>query len=409
MSSPKKTKKNPTPSKKTKAVTTSKKSSKKSEPINNNHSLPTEVNHDKDILEHYNITINCLQYFFTVNALTNGLTSDAELSKIVTYCFSIINSVEKNFFNESTNLYNDLLVELKKYLPDVEIKNNINLKNKYDIIDELNWLLTYVKNRYNIDLTAPQTNQIRKSIDNISYEQAKIIDDTNNGVINENQASFYIQTLKLRNIAQARMNKDMQSGKLYIYQTKPKIIPILKLVIFSLLCLQIIAVAAFAIFLLIFATANNNDIMGAALYSIVYLFFIWSIIKISVQIIKCFLPKYKINQSEYYSFPFFTIILLYNIILVVMDIVINYAYQTEQNQFIDYLIKSGNPLNILISITWFALIGISIVLVIVSYITQRLRPKFDPAFPEILKQYVSESAQIVEASGNDSSPAKKLD
>lgn len=409
MSSPKKTNKNPTPSKKTKAVTTSKKSSNKSEPINNNHSLPTEVNHDKDILEHYNITINCLQYFFTVNALTNGLTSDAELSKIVTYCFSIINSVEKNFFNESTKLYNDLLVELKKYLPDVEIKNNINLKNKYDIIDELNWLLTYVKNRYNIDLTAPQTNQIRKSIDNISYEQAKIIDDTNNGVINENQASFYIQTLKLRNIAQARMNKDMQSGKLYIYQTKPKIIPILKLVIFSLLCLQIIAVAAFAIFLLIFATANNNDIMGAALYSIVYLFFIWSIIKISVQIIKCFLPKYKINQSEYYSFPFFTIILLYNIILVVMDIVINYAYQTEQSQFIDYLIKSGNPLNILISITWFALIGISIVLVIVSYITQRLRPKFDPAFPEILKQYVSESAQIVEASGNDSSPAKKLD
>jgi hypothetical protein len=126
------------------------------------------------------------------------------------------------------------------------INDALEYKKETDVIDIINTLTIYCKNVFNFDL------ELNKKINDVSNKTKAIAIPSalDAYTADDSAGSDELNLLIQSSAANIKLNNDIRIGNIYLYDKKPKIIPILKMVyvafmfIFALTCF-VLTVTAF--------------------------------------------------------------------------------------------------------------------------------------------------------------------
>lgn len=235
-----------------------------------------------------------------LNIFENKYSNDVDLGKN----FLVTNLVEK---------YN-LLTQKKFALKKIEAKNDFD-----SLIDEANYLKIYCKNVYKVDLNQLYKDIVspKKVISNPPPLNENVNSQSNFDFFNSLNNIFFNKKISSLTKAQAKILKDISLGKIYIYDSKPKCMPILKNISFIFTILTILSfVFLIALLFLIDGTHIDGDFVSTKFNIFFHIFQLLIIIFTTKTIFKSiFNPK---NENFKYYFhwkPMLTTNLLFFILL----------------------------------------------------------------------------------------------
>ncbi|GMO16355.1 MAG: hypothetical protein Ta2E_07580 [Mycoplasmoidaceae bacterium] len=199
-----------------------------------------------------------LDFLFNNNTLTTAIKADNELKKAVQTAISILDTFEK--IAKSKNKHADLFFkQYKSLLNDdfemQEIKNN----EEYEYLDQINWLTVLCNNKYSIVLQSKKSASSSNSLvatnsnpDEIKRESiiTSMLGDNEQTPLNVMEVGEKMQAIS------KRFYEDVQSGKIFIFTSKPKIIPIIKIIF--MICIGIFSLLTIALSIIYFAISNNT-------------------------------------------------------------------------------------------------------------------------------------------------------
>ena len=151
--------------------------------------------------------------------------------------------------------------------------------------DEINYLFIYCRNVFKVDL-----NELAKN-SNLSKQKTIEIDQANNLLENNNQ-----QTFNFGNNTNMKILEQIKLGKIFIYTSRPKIIPILKKIFSLFLLINIFLI----IFMIIISIRINGLYLGSdstinTQWNIINYFFL---LFINVTFFLKFIPEVVNNQND---------------------------------------------------------------------------------------------------------------
>lgn len=170
---------------------------------------------------------------FLLNKFNDNVFADLVLKNISILAFLEKKSRSKSSKKEYTNWlkkFNEVLGEEKTII-------ELNYETHEEVLDDVNYLSTYIKNIYKIDF---DNNIIEeKKVEDVEKVDSKIVDEDSfnsfgspfgrtNSSINSSAAFSSFQEQFYQQKTMERFYTDLISGKFYQYKSKPKIIPILK-------------------------------------------------------------------------------------------------------------------------------------------------------------------------------------
>ena len=131
-------------------------------------------------------------------------------------------------------------------------KPSVSLKDETEKIDYTNYLITYVRNIFKIDLKSIDKKDLSK-VKKIENKEVKSEGEENNaytagaafgasgmggyGNFDPNSPTITIPNPAIQQQAQANVNEKLMRGEVYMFTSKPKVIPIFKIIYTTVLCL----------------------------------------------------------------------------------------------------------------------------------------------------------------------------
>lgn len=280
----------------------------------------------------------------------------------LSYCIQKTKSSEtpltnlKNKFKKIIN--RDLNIKTKKY------------KDIYELLDEVNYLNVYVKNTFKADINElskinnePKTNDVELKVNQSSTSQAQ-----------QNISAINDLTKKLS--AHQSLNEKIRSGKFFIYDSKPKIIPILRktfLILSALFCLTVLLISCFMIAVQKFKNGFEEPYNYSSTIFLGVIYVIYTL-GISWYVYKLLKHEYtNKNENEIYHFKFTylsILICLFSIIFIFDLFSFKFSGHTSFFDSFQYILK--NNLNIQLQLWgWYVstliLMGI-LILMIITYV-----------------------------------------
>lgn len=333
-----------------------------------------------------------------------------EFNTILKFELNTLFQIEKKFPEEKleNKYHSKSLVKQFNELTKGEFKIDENYKyeDDGDLIDNINYLVTYCKNIFKVDLDdAVEGKKVVASNPNISFTSKTDVGEapSMDGANAFNMGAMGYATSPLENPylmgkAYAKLNKDIQSGKVYQYKTKPKAIKFVKLSLFILLLLSVAALVLTAIFCFMANGIKFNNSETTAAYSTITsgMFYLISagfgiyVLVITAQ--STFFKKGHVNENSLYSFNwwFYLAYIILALLITLLDLRITWFYsnyglslaQTSGTQYIGFKLWGYGI--IATSVT----AGLCIAPMIIGAVNA---PKTDKEkLEEILKTYVNE-------------------
>jgi len=190
-------------------------------------------------------------FIFSNNSVSSAISSDQTLQSILKECLSIHALLESS--SKTTKKNNKLFVEKYNKLSKEKFTlSKVNYDNETDILDQLNWMKVYLENTYNVNIlshsvSAAPAPAISEKTTKILQEE-KIVSATAGGDLNPDKLLELSQKMQRVN---ERLNKDISTGKLYIFKTKPKHIVLVKKIYSYLLAGLSFSIFVAAIFMFV--------------------------------------------------------------------------------------------------------------------------------------------------------------
>jgi ABC-type multidrug transport system fused ATPase/permease subunit len=183
-----------------------------------------------------------LELIFKNAQITNDLKNNEQLQNALEECLHILNTFEiqlkakKNSAIEFADKFN---IETKK---DIKLRE-LDYQDEYEYVDQINWLVVYCKNQYHIDLMnhSSHVESSNEIIEQTPAQQKR--DQIISEAIGADVDASKIIELNNRMINSSKqLTQDIAAGKIYIYKSKPAIMPIINLLfMYSFAILSIFA------------------------------------------------------------------------------------------------------------------------------------------------------------------------
>ncbi|MDR3249467.1 MAG: hypothetical protein LBS95_00075 [Mycoplasmataceae bacterium] len=333
-----------------------------------------------------------LDVVFNNSILKANIIKDKNLQKAVETCLNIYSFIVKNTKDNYFSNY------VKNY--ETIIKKKFNVKNIIlgddEITDQINWLNVYCKNQYSIDISTNKKISNNTEINEKTPEQAKREEIISN-VIGTNVEPTKIMELQKKIMdSNSKLNKDIASGKVFIYKSKPRIIPIIKFLFNYVLIGLCLSLLIYSFFGYILCTIHTNIDSDWVIYSSALIFATYLICSIIL--------NYKIklanNDNIKYYLKWQTIMLI--LIFLIFFVMIGMIGVTSSNSFVTILEEIKLPHNDFIKVSlWFNFIAIIstcvfiLWLVILIILAAIFNPKRDDKkIGELYKEYLKNSSTI---------------
>jgi hypothetical protein len=173
-----------------------------------------------------------LSSLFNNQKLVSVLPSNNVLREIVEKNFDIMAATENKLGIEGKPFLEEKLAKFAEITKIHYIVKKYDLADETDTIDEINWLVTYVRNQYNIDLLVTADDQVINNEPNLNSPDP----ETKDFATIEEQEKFNeffgtpeqaVNYQQKKYIAITTVYKKIYTGELFIFKSKPKIVPIL--------------------------------------------------------------------------------------------------------------------------------------------------------------------------------------
>ncbi|GHU50577.1 hypothetical protein FACS189459_4710 [Bacilli bacterium] len=188
--------------------------------------------------------LSIFKSFFSNDTLVDSLKSDNNLKKIITKEFTIANTIQDNI-KTKTNPFDEFSNKFKKITGSKTISDKANITDNYQIEDDINHLITFVKNMYKIDLEDSK-NVVREEL--VTSEIKEPSNSSFNKTIPAGLISKDISPeMFLQGNAMNTISKKMKTGEIYLFTSKPPLIKILKYI--SIGILSLLSISSFLIFI----------------------------------------------------------------------------------------------------------------------------------------------------------------
>lgn len=325
-----------------------------------------------------------LENVFNRDYLVSQLVND-EFQKIVLKQISIIHKIEGKKTNSKKWLdkLNEKITNKVDFI-------DINIKTKEEMMDEANYLKTYINNVYKIDITEP-LEKSQKPKEEVAPIQAKQIDSTNASPMfgpmgmNFDPSNFdakFIQDQFIEQAARQRLHIEMMNGTFYRYTSKPKIIPIMKYVLgfISILCLLTLVSNIIFKSLSMGLTATTSDGKKAPFNDQWYILLAsFILLLLGYMLYMNLKPTKNDNIKYFFNWKQFLFIGLIWLIYMIIETVNSVGYLQIKNQWDN--INDNSKTRILgmygSIYSQFALMGLFTLLYITMIITSVFNPKID--------------------------------
>jgi hypothetical protein len=172
-----------------------------------------KINHDLDVV-------------FNNSIISSSISSDLILKKAIEDNFNILFS----FNSSKTATFKKLLTKYNTSFNKDFIPKSIDIiGDENDIIDQINWLSVYCTNTFNIDINTNTTiSNSSEQITNTPSNQENTQNKISSVLGGETNPGALLALNQKITEAALHFNDDINSGKIFIYTSKPKIIPIIK-------------------------------------------------------------------------------------------------------------------------------------------------------------------------------------
>lgn len=354
----------------------------------------------------YDLAVHYLNIIFLDNKTTDLLRSDKNFQEIITNDISIVKYFDQI---ESNNSNSDRFIKSFEMLTNKKFVNNdkLNFSNLNDIYDTIKYTNIYLLNTLRISIE--QMDNINKSASNeasVKEESSQEIPSKNYQsdeeiIRNSGYTMHDVADQLIMSQANMILSKNIAKGKVYVYNSKPKLIPIIKYLIIGLLFIMfILSIAAFAlvakygdqIYLNVSGLDKpveffSNSSITSYIFQFIFILLILAFISSSM------FKNFK-NDNSKYRFSWimmscYLILFLATTFMFSWNILIN---KPDVNEFASGTIESAknqvftNAANIQIFI--FVIIGLVVILTVVGAI---LNPKRDEKrITKLLEQYATE-------------------
>ncbi|GMO16491.1 MAG: hypothetical protein Ta2E_07770 [Mycoplasmoidaceae bacterium] len=252
-----------------------------------------------------------LDFLFNNNTLNTSIKTDNELKKAVQTAISILNTFEN--IVKTKNRHADLFFKQYKSLLDddfemQEIKNN----EEYEYLDQINWLTVLCNNKYSIVLQSKKSSGTSNSLvaTNSNPDEIKRESIITSMLGNNEQTPLNVMEVseKMQAVSK-RFYEDVKSGKIFILTSKPKIIPIIKIIF--MICIGIFSLLTIGLSIIYFVISDTT-LDG----------FVWLIVGLGTGIVTYkeyrMWQKYSKSDNIRFFFNYTTIMLLMIIIGLVL-------------------------------------------------------------------------------------------
>ncbi len=161
------------------------------------------------------------------------ISSDEQFKNVIKKELNILFYLKKKNKSSETlpNKLLDRFNELSK--SNFVVDETINYSDKFQLLDDINYLSIYIKNIFKVDIS-----DLNK-LDTSKVEEVKTEDvnprQTNNTYSNpfgKFAGTSGINNPFLQMSAQVKLKDDIRNGRVYVYDSKPKIIPVIKKIFF---------------------------------------------------------------------------------------------------------------------------------------------------------------------------------
>ena len=356
--------------------------------------------------QNYDLVVHYLDIIFLDNKTTDLLRSDKNFQEIITNDISIVkyfDKIESNSNNSNRFIKSYEMITTKKFVNN----DKLNFSNFNDIVDTIKYTNIYLLNT--LRLSIEQIDSINKSNNeaNIKEETSREIPSSNEfqGNYKSDEEIIRSSGYTMHDVAdqlimtQANMilSKNISKGKVYVYNSKPKFIPIIKFIVIALLFIMfVLSIAAFALVakygenveVIVDGSSNLQFFSSSSIASYIFQFIFVLIILgfISFSMFKNFK-----NDNSKYKFSwgvmsFYIVLFLMSTFMFSWNILINkpnIAADSNPNSVHQIFTNAAN-----IQIAIFVVIGLVVVFTVIGAI---LNPRRDEKrIMKLLEQYASE-------------------
>lgn len=350
--------------------------------------------------QNYDLVVYYLNIIFLDSKTTELLKMDKNFQEIIVNNISIVKHydlIESNLENSNRFIKSYEMLTTKKFVEN----SSLNFNNLDDICDTIKYTNIYLLNTLRLSI---------EQLDNKASNEANVKEEVSREIpSNQSHGTYQTDEDILRNsgysmhdvadqlvMTQANMilSKNVSRGKVYIYNSKPKFIPIIKLIIVGLLFVMfVLSITAFALIASkngqIKIMNNGEEVSwGVNIPTFIFQF-------IFVAIILCFISfsmfKNFKNDNAKYRFSwgmmsFYLVLFLMSTFMFSWNILIDRVQYTDSSspEAIKYtFVYAAN-----IEIAIFVIIGIVIIATVLGAI---LNPRKDEKrILKLLEQYASE-------------------
>lgn len=350
--------------------------------------------------QNYDLVVYYLNIIFLDSKTTELLKMDKNFQEIIINDISIVKHydlIESNQENSNRFIKSYEMLTTKKFVENT----SLNFNNSNDICDTIKYTNIYLLNTLRLSI---------EQLDNKTSNEADVKEEASQEIpSNQTQGTYQTDEDILRNsgysmhdvadqlvMTQANMilSKNVSKGKVYIYNSKPKFIPIIKLIIVGLLFVMfVLSIAAFALIAskngqIKIMTNEGEKSWGVNIPTFIFQFII-------VAIILCFIAfsmfKNFKNDNAKYRFSwgmmsFYLVLFLMSTFMFSWNILIDpIQYLNDPS---DEAVKYTFTYAANIEIAIFAIIGVVIILTVIGAV---LNPRKDEKrILKLLEQYASE-------------------
>lgn len=352
----------------------------------------------------YDLAVHYLDIIFLDSKTTDLLRSDKNFQEVITNDISIVkyfDNIESNSTNSNRFIKSYEMLTNKKFVNNDKI-NFSNLNDVYDTVKYtnvylLNTLRTSIEQMDSINKASNEANVKDETSREIPADQFRGGDQSDEEIIRNSGYTMHdVADQLIMTQANMILSRNIAKGKVYVYNSKPKFIPIIKYIVMALLFIMfVLSITSFALIASkngqIKAYNSQYELVSIELNIMSYVFQFIFVACVLGFIAYSMFRNFKNDNSRY---RFSWVMMSFYIILFLMS-----TFMFSWNILIDpiqYEIQASNALAVKyvftyaanIQIAIFVIIGLVIILTVIAAV---LNPRKDEKrIMKLLEQYASE-------------------
>lgn len=352
----------------------------------------------------YDLAVHYLDIIFLDSKTTDLLRSDKNFQEVITNDISIVkyfDNIESNSTNSNRFIKSYEMLTNKKFVNNDKI-NFSNLNDVYDTVKYtnvylLNTLRTSIEQMDSINKASNEANVKDETSREIPADQFRGGYQSDEEIIRNSGYTMHdVADQLIMTQANMILSRNIAKGKVYVYNSKPKFIPIIKYIVMALLFIMfVLSITSFALIASkngqIKAYNSQYELVSIELNIMSYVFQFIFVACVLGFIAYSMFRNFKNDNSRY---RFSWVMMSFYIILFLMS-----TFMFSWNILIDpiqYEIQASNALAVKyvftyaanIQIAIFVIIGLVIILTVIAAV---LNPRKDEKrIMKLLEQYASE-------------------